>query len=353
MQLNRILALTLVFLCLIAAILAGSNVPEVKVSAPSRSNMIEQLGATERIAVLNLQGPITASTGSIFAEGVGIQARLQEAAESRSVKAVLLKINSPGGTVGASQEIYRAIQAIREAGKPVIATLRDVAASGGYYVASAADKIYANPGTLTGSIGVILQGLNVSELFNEVGIQAETYKTGQFKDILSLYRSSTEAEKALLQELIDTTLEQFIIDVSQGRQALPQSPDNEASILTPEMIELREAMTVDQVRQYADGRIMTGTQAVAIGLVDAIGGAEEAIADLRILAGDVEEDLVVGTGFNDIFRQFGLQAPQLFNWTALISSQISRFSEHPLDQSSTFPSMQPPLQWLAPTLVMQ
>ena len=308
MEFNRVLAASLVVLCLIAALLSGSQQMNPQPQSSSRSSstsVLEQVGS-ERIAVFSLRGQITgASPGGFFADSAvpSLQSRLRDAAENDKIKAVLLQINSPGGTVGTSQEIYRAVMMVREAGKPVVVTMEDVAASGGYYVASAADKIYANPGTLTGSIGVIIQGLDFGELLQEYGVKAEIYKTGEFKDLLSPFQDPSEAEQELLQTLVDTTLDQFITDVSAGRQQLPASPEGFDPVLTDEMIELREALNKQQVRQLADGRIFTGEQAMQVGLVDALGGYEEAIADLRTLAGDEDEELVVG-GSNLDLDQF-------------------------------------------------
>ncbi len=304
MEFNRILAASLVVLCLFAAVFSGPQQdPQPQSSSrSSSSSVLEQVGA-ERIAVFSLRGQITGtSSGGFFPDSAvpSLQSRLREAAENDKIKGVLLQINSPGGTVGTSQEIYRAVKTVRDAGKPVVVTMEDVAASGGYYVASAADKIYANPGTLTGSIGVIISGLDFGELLREYGVEAETYKTGEFKDLLSPFRDASEAEQELLQELVDTTLDQFITDVSAGRQQLPSSPAGFDPVLTDEMIELREGLNQRQVRQLADGRIFTGEQALQVGLVDALGGYEDAIADLRTLTGDEDEELVVGGSSLDL-----------------------------------------------------
>jgi protease-4 len=164
----------------------------------------------------------------------------------------------------------------------VIAILENIAASGGYYVASAADKIYANPGTLTGSIGVIISGLSFGKLLENYGIEPQTFKTGEYKDLLSPFRSATPQEQRLLQNLVEDTLEQFIRDVAQGRQHLPEKADE---VLEAEMIARRQSLDEDRVRQLADGRIFTGAQAVEVGLVDALGGYTEAVEDLRRMTG--------------------------------------------------------------------
>ncbi len=281
-QFNRVLAASLLVICLVAAIVGGTRpTPE-----PSRGGVsLEAARGGDRIELVNLEGAIGSPRSSAF---VGLPTspldQLRDAVRDRSVKAVLLRINSPGGAVGSSQELYRAVTALHEVGKPVIAIMEDIAASGGYYVASAADKIYANPGTLTGSIGVIISGLSFGELLNNYGVEPQTFKTGEFKDILSPYRTATPQEQRLLQELVESTLDQFIRDVAQGRQHLPEEGADE--VLDAEMIARREGLNEARVRQLADGRIFTGAQALEVGLVDALGGYTEALEDLRLMTGD-------------------------------------------------------------------
>jgi protease-4 len=335
LQFNRIVAASLVILCLIATILSGSKA-SVKTS-PSAPALGSDSGA-DRIAVFAIQGPIAAGTPSVFADAAAptLQSRLRQALKEDRVKGVLLQVNSPGGTVGTSQEIYRGIMALREAGKPVVVTMEDIAASGGYYVASAADKIYANPGTLTGSIGVIIEGINAQKLLENLGIQPETIKTGSYKDILSPFREPTPEEVKLLQGVVDNTLAQFIKDVSRGRQKLPITIKGSEPILSKDRVALREQMTEDKVKQLADGRIFTGQQAVDLGLIDALGGFEEGIADLRRLLGDKNNKLAVGSStptFEEFLQQLGLNSRL---WIPFWNK-----SESPLDKLS-------PLLWIAP-----
>jgi protease IV len=277
-QLNRILAAALLVVCLIAA-LVGSRRPAAELARGGAPQ-----GAS-RIEVVALEGPIGGLRRSSL---VGLPTspleQLREAVDDSAVKAVLLRINSPGGAVGSSQELYRAVTALREAGKPVVAVLEDIATSGGYYVASAADKIYANPGTLTGSLGVLIRGLNFSKLLDTYGIEPQTFKTGEYKDILSPFRPATPQERRLLQELVENTLDQFIRDVARGRQHLPEKGAEE--VLDAEMIARRQSLDEVRLRQLADGRLFTGAQAVELGLVDALGGYTEAVEDLRRMTGD-------------------------------------------------------------------
>jgi protease-4 len=178
------------------------------------------------------------------------------------VRAVVIRINSPGGVVAPTQELHQAIRRLRDAGKPVVASLGSVAASGGYYVAVAADRIYANPGTLTGSIGVIMQMANLEALMKKVGVDWVVVKAGQFKDIGNVGRAMTPDERRVLQSLLDDVHGQFIAAVSEGRR-------------------LGRA----EVAQFADGRIFSGTQAKALGMVDELGSLEDAIDGAARLAG--------------------------------------------------------------------
>jgi protease-4 len=171
------------------------------------------------------------------------------------VKALVIRLDSPGGGVAASQEIYDAVRRVRDGGKPVIASMGGVAASGAYYVACAADSIVANPGTLTGSIGVIMSFPNTEELFRKVGLRFETIKTGKFKDVGSMWRPMTDDERTLLQEVLGNVYDQFIDAIVDGR-----------------------SMAREDILPYADGRIFSGDQAQEYGFVDRLGSLEEAIA---------------------------------------------------------------------------
>jgi protease-4 len=251
MQLNRIIALALVAVCFISATFGIQ-----------RRQMDEALNFKkaldrDRLELVSLDGAISGTRAS---GAMTVRDRLRELIEEDSVKGVLLSINSPGGTVGASKELYEAVKDLSEK-KPVVVSMLDQATSGGYYAASAATKIYANAGTLTGSIGVILSGFNAKELLDKVGIQSQTIKTGRYKDIFSPFRELGEPERQLLQELLQSTYQEFITDVSKGRK-----------------------LDLELVRKLADGRIYTGQQAKENKLVDALGTLDQAIADLRGLS---------------------------------------------------------------------
>jgi len=199
----------------------------------------------EKVGVLEVKGVIA-----------NVQPTIEELAKFRrdgSVKAVVVRIESPGGGVSPSQELYQEIRrTVRE--KPVVVSMGSVAASGGYYIACAAQKIYANPGTITGSIGVILQFTNFEELLRKIGFRMEVVKSGPYKDVGNPGREMTAEEKAYLQEMVDNVHQQFVRDVARGR-----------------------GMKVEKVREVADGRIFTGEQAMELGLVDELGNLKDAI----------------------------------------------------------------------------
>lgn len=200
----------------------------------------------EKVAVVEIKGIIANAQPTIE--------NLAEFSEDGSVKAVVLRIESPGGGVAPSQELYAEVRRTAEK-KPVVASMGAVAASGGYYVAAAAQKIYANPGTITGSIGVIMQFTNFEEIFKKIGFRLETVKSGTYKDVGNPSRKMTPEERAYLQKMIGNVHQQFVRDVAQGRH-----------------------MQVEQVQKVADGRIFTGEQAKELGLVDELGNLKDAIA---------------------------------------------------------------------------
>jgi protease-4 len=182
--------------------------------------------------------------------------------ENPQVRAVVVRINSPGGVVGPTQEIHQALMRVREARKPVVASLGAVAASGGYYIAVAADEIVANEGTLTGSIGVIMQMASFGELMKKVGVQYVVVKAGQFKDLGNPSRTMSDQERRILEALLEDVHAQFIAAVAEGRR-----------------------LSQADVRQFADGRIFSGVQARSLRMVDTLGSLEDAVNRAAVLAG--------------------------------------------------------------------
>lgn len=209
---------------------------------------------TERVAMVKIEG-ILISSEHVVEE-------LNDYADDSSVKAIVIRIDSPGGGVVVSQEIYNAVKNAKKEGKKIIVSMGSVAASGGYYVAAAADKIVANPGTLTGSIGVKMEFANLEKLLEKIGVKGMVVKAGEFKDIGSPYRDMTAQEKKLLQDVIDDVHSQFIKAVAEGRN-LPEA----------------------DVRAIADGRIFTGQQALALKLVDQMGDLADSIRLAGSMAG--------------------------------------------------------------------
>ena len=206
----------------------------------------------DKVAVLPVTGLIADSESTIE--------QLRKFSKDDSVKAIVLRINSPGGGVGPSQEIYEEVRKLKGK-KVVVASMGALAASGGYYIACAAQKIYANPGTITGSIGVIMQFVNVKDLIEKIGLRGMVVKSGVFKDIGSPVRDMEPKERELLQGVIDNVHSQFIGAVAEGRK-----------------------MDREKVAKIADGRIFSGEQAKALGLVDALGNLEDAVAEAGKLA---------------------------------------------------------------------
>jgi len=206
----------------------------------------EITGYGDRVAIVEVQGTILSSENVVR--------QLKKFAKQSSVRALVLRVDSPGGSAAASQEIYEEVKRIRNSGKPVVASMGSMAASGGYYISVAATKIVANPATVTGSIGVISQFINVADLLKKVGIQETTVKTGKFKDAGSPFRSLTEEEKLYFQELMINVYDQFVDAVASERN-----------------------LPIDTVRKYGDGRLFSGAQAKRIGLVDTLGSLEDAI----------------------------------------------------------------------------
>ena len=211
----------------------------------SFSHLTPSISFGNKIAVIPIQG--------IIKDADAITEQLIDFRNDRHIKAIILKINSPGGGVGPSQEIYYEALRTRRT-KKVIAYLGSLAASGGYYVASAADKIVANPGTLTGSIGVLMEFISFEELLKKVGVEMQVIKSGEFKDIGFPNRKMTGKEKKMLMNLIKDIRNQFVTAVSQGRN-----------------------MPKERVLEIADGRIFSGRQAKALGLVDSLGNFHDAV----------------------------------------------------------------------------
>jgi len=215
----------------------------------------------DKVALVRVTGVIVDSTDVI--------AELKEYAKDNSVKAIILRVDSPGGAVAPSQEIYEEVLKLKEK-KKVVVSMGTVAASGGYYISAPADKIVANAGTLTGSIGVIMEIPNISGLMQKIGVEAQVIKSGEHKDLASIFKSLKPEEKQILQTVLDDVHSQFIQAVSDGRR-----------------------MKFEDIKKLADGRIFTGRMAKQAGLVDELGNLEDAIMLAGKLTGIKGEPEVV------------------------------------------------------------
>lgn len=200
----------------------------------------------QKVAIIEIYGTISGSNEVIR--------QLKKYSKDSSIPAIVLDIDSPGGAVVPSQEIYEEVLKAKKAGKKVVASLRSLGASGGYYIACSADTIVANPGTLTGSIGVIFEFPVVQELFKKIGVKFEVVKRGELKEVGTSFRSMTQEERDLLQSVIDDTYNQFVDAVKEGR-----------------------GLEREKILELADGRVFTGKQAKELGLIDELGDIEDAV----------------------------------------------------------------------------
>jgi protease-4 len=248
------LLIVLTILLVLGILLGGILLLVLHFFNPSATTLFE-----DKIGVVSITGAITS--------GNRISSDLSKFAKDESIKAIILRINSPGGGVGATQEIYREVQKIVHQ-KPVVAAMGSVAASGGYYVSAPATKIVSNPGTITGSIGVFIQFVRLEELMTKIGVDLEIVKSGEFKDMGSPDRKLTKRDREIIDALIKDLQSQFVAAVASGRN-----------------------LSALKVREIADGRIFSGAQAKELGLVDFLGNFQDAVEITKEIAGiqgDVE-----------------------------------------------------------------
>ncbi|WP_146551072.1 signal peptide peptidase SppA [Rummeliibacillus sp. SL167] len=257
------------------------------------TDIIKTGNPANKIAVLTVNGTIqdTGESASLLSSGTYnhqfFMNQLDEILDNHQVKGVLLKVNSPGGGTNESKQIYEKIVQIKKERKiPVYVSMGSMAASGGYYISAPADKIFADEETITGSIGVIMQGLDYSKLAKKYGIEFNTIKTGPYKDIMNGSREMTDAERKLLQDMVNDSYGRFVKVVADGR-----------------------GMSQKEVKKIADGRIMNGSQAVKAGLVDQIGYSEDALQSL------MKDHHLVGA---EVYEYKSLD-----DWTSLFSSKIN------------------------------
>jgi protease-4 len=232
------------------------------VSGSSERTETVTLGSGDKLAVIDLKGVITSSEDVVR--------QLKKYRDNRGIRAIVLRIDSPGGGVVASQEMYEEVRKTRDGGKPIIVSMGSLAASGGYYVAVGGSRLVANRGTLTGSIGVISEFLQLREALDKLGIDLKTIKSGKLKDAGSPTRKMTEEDQRYFQGLMDDVHRQFIEVVARERK-----------------------MTTEKTRGIADGRVFTGEQAVELGLVDTLGTYEDALHIAAEIAGISGEPAIV------------------------------------------------------------
>ncbi|MCL6580546.1 MAG: signal peptide peptidase SppA [Firmicutes bacterium] len=252
--------------------------------------LASRAGGVPVIAVVNLEGPLVAGSGTsaslldpATSSADAICAILSDIREDPGVAAVVLRVNSEGSTVAAAQEVADELLRVREAGKVVVTSLGDIGASGAYWIACATDHIVANPGTITGSIGVIWEFANYAELYRKLGLRYTTFTSGPYKDMGNPSRDLTAEERRMVEEMIADMYEQFVQAVVQGRN-----------------------MSRQAVLKLADGRVFTGSQAYELGLVDSLGGLGRAVDKAVELAG-IEGEYQL--------REYGRPSP----WELLLS----------------------------------
>ncbi|MCG8353855.1 MAG: signal peptide peptidase SppA [Chloroflexales bacterium] len=254
-----------------ALLLAAGGSSSGPINAASWQEEIVMGSGVNRVAIIEVNGVIGLDT-DVFSAQLGqddLLSQIRQAAEDPLVKAVVLRVDSPGGGVVASSEIHAALKKLRDAGKNLVVSMGSTAASGGYYISTPAERIYANADTFTGSLGVILSLTNLEGTYEKIGLRTLVYKSGELKDIGSAAREPTAEENAVLQELVDEAYQRFVDVIEEGR-SLPR----------------------EQVLEIADGRIYTGQQALDLQLIDELGGLEDAIDGAKELAG-LERALVV------------------------------------------------------------
>jgi protease IV len=244
----------------------------------------------EKVGVISIEG-IISDSGEIIDQ-------IKEFADSNGIRAVVLRIDTPGGSVAPSQEIYQAVRELRIK-KKVVVSMGSVAASGGYLIAVAADRIVANPGTITGSISAVMHYANVEELLKKVGVRSSAIKSGKFKDIGSPVREMTAEERSLIQGIVDDIYDQFVRTVSENRK-----------------------IPLAKIVRLADGRVFTGRQAKELGLIDDLGGLQDAVLLAGRLSGMKEKpEIVYG-----MKKKTNLWRYLMENMTSAVSEEIRRNS---------------------------
>ena len=282
---KRWIALGITLLVLVISVFAKDKQNQMEESIRDKyikdissfSNYTEEVykgtNSKEKIKIVDVDGVIQSNDANDF-----VVEELKKAKEDPLVKGVILRVNSPGGSVYASEKIANQIKALKEAEKPVYTVMEEMAASGGYYISAPTDRIYASNETWTGSIGVIIQSKSLQGLFEKYGIKEQNITTGKMKDAGSVGRDMNDEEKAYFQGLVDSAFDRFVQIVAEGR-----------------------GLSEREVRKIADGRVYDGSQALDIGLVDKIGDLDQAISEMASENG-LQDPMVIEN--NDVMSSF-------------------------------------------------
>lgn len=277
-----IIYLVAAIVLLAAGMSLGKTISPVAVNTAGK----DIIGVIEVNGVISGDSTANLLSGTTGASSQQIMKNIRLAAERDDIKAVVLRINSPGGTVAASQEISIELDRLRETGKPIITSMGDSCASGGYWIACSTNHLVANAGTLTGSIGVIMELTNLEGLYEKIGVDSIIFKSGEFKDMGSSARPVTAAEENLFAEMIADNYQQFLAQVLNGRQG---------------------KISEEQLTAIADGRVLTGKQAVELGLADSLGNYYDAIKIAEEMAGLPAGVNVEVIGTQSVFDRLMLQ----------------------------------------------
>ena len=320
--------LIILILCILSLVLGIFNtiIKSIQTSKLKTKNTesMSKILDKNKVALITLNGVIEAGpsrSGYMFSDNFSannVLKAIKDARTDSSIKAVILKLNTPGGTVGMSQNIYDAIIRLRKI-KPVVVFMDDTAASGGYYIASAADRIVAQGGTLTGSIGVIFSTLDIHQLLqNKLSIESNVVKSGKFKDIGSGLRKMTPDDKAIISDIVNDSYNQFLNAIIVGRI----NRDDKYSVP-------KQNLKIDTLNKYADGRVFTGLQAKSLGFIDYIGDIDFAYDIALNMASEK---------FRTKFKKLPLEpyyGDKYFNFNEMVFSLSSKFLEFNSNSSLT------------------
>jgi len=320
MDLNRKAIAVSVVGAVVISLLIGSVVGLFGAGGNRENRKSHDVYSEKAVGIISIEGPIvcgseTAGAWSSEVSSDNIVSLLRSAADDPEIRAVVIRINSPGGTAAGSQEIGAEVDRFRKTGKSIVVSMADVAASGAYLIACRADKILANPGTITGSIGVIIEVSDYSGLYNKIGVSSKTFKSGLHKDMGSANRTVTKDEQILFQTMVDEIYGDFVNYVAGGRK-----------------------MELEKVKLLADGRIFTGTQAKQAGLVDSLGNYRDAVDLAGKLSGLGSEPRTVELGPNKIWHELLGDSIGSSSFSGLIKQLTSNLSGNGTDWAQMQPA---------------